>query len=118
MKDKYIQIRINEDAKKAFQYNCKASNKSMSEVLLNYINASTNQKTQSCIEHFEPIENLNFSPILRTLLINYSLGLDEENACITEGHLMQLYEELIAQNKLHLLFEWDGFQNRIRSEFS
>jgi hypothetical protein len=118
MKDKFIQIRIDEDSKRAFQYNCKASKKSMSAVLLDYIDASTNQYTLTCISHFEPIMNLEFSPILRTLLINYSIGLDEENACITEGHLMQLYEELITQNKLHLVFEWDGFQNRIRSECS
>lgn len=118
MKDKYIQIRINEDAKKAFQSNCKANQKSMSEILHSFINKSTHQYTQSCIPHFERIENLDFSPTLRTLLINYSIGLDEEYACITEGHLMQLYEELISKNELHLLFEWHSFQNRVSSEFS
>jgi hypothetical protein len=118
MRDKFIQFRINDNSKKAFQLNCKANNKSMSEVLFEFINTSTNQYTQSCIPHFERIENLDFSPTLRTLLINYSIGLDEEYACITEGLLMQLYDELIAQNKLHLIFEWDTFQNRIRSEFS
>lgn len=118
MRDKFIQFRVKENSKKAFQLKCKANNKSMSEVLFEFINKSTNQYTQSCIPHFERIENLDFSPTLRTLLINYSIGLDEEYACITEGHLMQLYEKLISKNELHLLFEWHSFQNRIRSEFS
>lgn len=118
MRDKFIQFRINKNSKKAFKLNCKANNKSMSEVLFEFINTSTNQYTHPCISHFERIENLDFSPTLRTLLINYSIGLNEEYTCVTEGHLMQLYEELISKNELHLLFEWYSFQNRIRSEFS
>ena len=118
MKDKFIQIRINDDAKKAFQFNCSANKKSMSEILHEFIDTTNNQRTQECISHFEPIENLEFSPMLRTLLVNYLLGLDEEYACITEGCLIQLYLELISKNELHLLFEWDGFQNRMRTEFN
>jgi hypothetical protein len=46
MKDKFIQIRITQNTKKAFQFNCSANKKRISEIPHKFIDSTINQRIQ------------------------------------------------------------------------
>lgn len=61
--------------------------------------------------NFTNITNLNHSPILKSLLVNYVLTNYEENAIVDDDHLMMEYKLLKRSNQLHLLFECEAMNN-------
>jgi hypothetical protein len=65
----------------------------------------------------EEITDLNFTPKLKELLIEYCYMQYEEFAIIDEHHLMMEHELLIRTNKLNELFELEYFQNKLRYDF-
>lgn len=56
------------------------------------------------MNELEIIENLDYNPILKKLLIDYISRIYEENAIFDDYHLMQEYFLLKRNNELHLLF--------------
>lgn len=126
-KENYIQFRIDELLKKKFKQYCAfVLNKPMSKVLKHHIKsdlAPLETKVESnnrepIEEHFEAITNLDYVPQLRSLLIEYIIGRDEENSCLTEESLLHTYWELESRKETHLLMQWQHFQSRIKVEWS
>jgi hypothetical protein len=56
------------------------------------------------MNELEIIENLDYNPVLKKLLIDYISRIYEEDAIFDEHHLMQEYFLLKRNNELHLLF--------------
>ncbi len=128
-KEIYIQFRIDELLKKKFKQYCAfVLNKPMSKVIKNHINNDLrplepktkieSHNTETIEEQFEAITNLDYVPQLRSLLIEYIMGRDEENACITDECLLHTYWELEARKETHLLMQWQHFQSRVKDEWS
>jgi hypothetical protein len=128
-KENYIQLRIDGLLKKKFKQYCAfVLNKPMSKVLKNHITsdlAPLEPKTKIELlysepieEYFEAITNLDYTPQLRSLLIEYIIGRDEENSCLTEECLLHTYWELESRRETHMLFQWQHFQSRIKDEWS
>lgn len=139
-KTKYIQFRVDERLKQDFKSAVKLHNLSMSKVLMNALQGCVNDLpndtdscTPMCIElnendqspsptndddHLDQITNLDYAPTLKVLLKELSKARHEEYACLTDECLISLYKELYQSNQLHLLFEWEHFDGRIRDEWS
>ena len=56
---------------------------------------------------------LDYSPVLKTLLVNYILRKYEEESIIDDWHLYQEYSWLFDNNKLHALFEEEALTNEL-----
>jgi hypothetical protein len=128
-KEIYIQFRIDELLKKKFKQYCAfVLNKPMSQVIKNHIKSDLaplepkteieSHNTEPIEEHFEAITNLDYVPELRSLLIEYIKGRDEENACLSEECLLHTYWDLEYRKETHLLIQWKHFQSRIKDEWS
>ncbi len=128
-KENYIQFRIDGLLKKKFKQYCAfVLNKPMSMVLKNHIKSDLaplepktkieSHNTEPIEEHFEAITNLDYVPQLRSLLIEYVKGRDEENSCLTEECLLQTYWDLESRRETHMLFQWQHFQSRIKDDWS
>ena len=57
---------------------------------------------------------LDYSPVLKTLLVNYILRKYEEESIIDDWHLYQEYSWLFDNNKLHELFEEEALTNELK----
>lgn len=57
---------------------------------------------------------LDYSPVLKTLLVNYILRKYEEESIIDDWHLYQEYSWLFDNNKLHKLFEEEALTNELK----
>ena len=133
-KNKYIQIRINDQLKKDFQSILNENESNMSEALTYAITHAVKDAqapyTQLCInlnnqqpttinnDHIDFITNLDYTPTLKSLLKELMKVRYEEYACISDDCLLELYTELLERNELHLLFEWEHLDNRIKNEWS
>lgn len=128
-KNKYIQIRINEQLKIEFQSILKDQNQNMTEVLTYAITHAVadmqSPYTHKCIDNertnkphdFYAITDLDEIPQLKNLLVEYEYGMNEQHACITDECLLAVYNQLLSTNQLHLLFEWTAFQNSIKNDY-
>lgn len=125
----FIQFRIDELTKNKFRNHCTyILDKPMSKVLKEHIlkNIQPYEPSQSIeiessgivIENFEAITNLDYSPRLRSLLIDFIQGEYEENADLSDESLSHTYWNLYSKGELHLLFEWEHFLNRLKAEWS
>jgi hypothetical protein len=125
----FIQFRIDELTKNKFRNHCTyILDKPMSKVLKEHIlkNIQPYEPRQSIeiesseivTENFEPITDLDYAPRLRSLLIDFIKGKDEENADLTDENLIRTYWDLNSKGELHLLFEWEHFLNRLKAEWS
>jgi len=139
-KDSQVQFRLDSITKKRFKSLLLEAGDNMSEVicrailkLVNYQPNETDLYTPMCIEikennqpaspvnddeHLEQITNLDYAPSLKSLLKELTKARHEEYACLTDDCLMSLYKELYQSNQLHLLFEWEHFDGRIRGEWN
>lgn len=124
-KKDFIQLRIDTLTKNQFKELCIRHNQSMSKVLLEHINGGIalnglkpydNGINQS--SHIDSITNLDYAPTLLHLLKEFMKNRYEEHACLTDECLMELFTGLLANNELHLLFELEHLDNRIRAEWS
>ena len=57
------------------------------------------------------ITDLRNNPLLKQLLINYSILTYEENAILDHEHLEAEFNLLARNNELHLLFEAESYSN-------
>ncbi len=125
----FIQFRIDELTKNKFRNHCTyILDKPMSKVLKEHIlkNIQPYEPSQSIeiessgivTENFEPITNLYYAPRLRSLLIDFIKGKDEENADLTDENLIRTYWELNSKGEIHLLFEWEHFLNRVKADWT
>jgi hypothetical protein len=127
-KNKFIQFRIDELTKQKFKQHCSyVLRKPMSLVfnrcILENISKYEPKSEMEIIsttdeERFDIITNLDFAPNLKHLLSEFMKCRYEENSCLTNDCLMELYLELESNNQLHLLFEIEHFHNRVKSEWS
>ena len=122
-KNNFIQFRIDNDTKFQFKHYCnKELHKPMSWVFSQCINKciNSNQPPSPINDdnHIDFITNLDYTPSLKNLLKELMKVRYEEYACISDSCLMELYIELIERNELHLLFEWEHLDNRIKKEWS
>ena len=139
-KDSQIQFRLDSQTKKRFKSLLLEAGDNMSEalcrVIVKLVNDQPNKTdsyTPMCIElnennkpsspandddHLDQIMNLDYAPTLKALLIALSKARHEEYACLTEECLLELYIELYQNHQLHLLFEWEHFDGRVRGEWS
>ncbi len=65
----------------------------------------------------EEITNLEFTPLLKQLLISYCLRHYEESAILDEYHLLMEHERLVRENKLNELFENEHMEKRMMYEY-
>ena len=56
---------------------------------------------------------LDYSPVLKTLLVNYILRKYEEESITDDWHLYREYSWLFDNNKLHELFEEEALTNEL-----
>jgi antitoxin component of RelBE/YafQ-DinJ toxin-antitoxin module len=135
-KDSQIQFRITSATKERFKTLLLESGKNMSNVINSAINtivqdlSSNGIYTQLCInenvaqpttinnDHIDFITNLDYTPTLKSLLKELMKVRYEEYACISDDCLLELYTELYQSNQLHLLFERQHQENRIKNEWS
>jgi hypothetical protein len=136
-KDSQIQFRLDSITKKRFKSLLLEAGDNMSEALcravvklIDDLPNETELCTPMCIklnentqpanddDHLDQITNLDYAPTLKTLLKELSKARHEEYACLDDECLMALYIELYQSNQLHLLFEWEHFDGRIRDEWS
>jgi len=129
LKDNYIQIRIPTATKHKFLQLLEKSGENMSSALCKAINETVEEfteNTQLCITDstsfnkpntFYDIQDFEDSPELKKLLIEYEYGVNEEHHCITDDCLLALYGQLLEKNQLHMLFEWNAFNNSIINGF-
>jgi antitoxin component of RelBE/YafQ-DinJ toxin-antitoxin module len=134
-KDKYIQIRINDQLKKDFQTILNENESNMSEALTYAITHAVKDAqapyTQLCIklnnqqpspinddDHLDQITNLDYTPTLKNLLKELMKARYEEYACLSDECLLELYTELLNNQQLYLLFEREHMDNRIKNEWS
>ncbi len=62
------------------------------------------------------IQNLDYNPILKQLLIEYIYGKYEEDAIIDDLHLWQEFRYMVDNNKLIELFQFECMSNKINDE--
>lgn len=122
-KNNFIQFRIDNDTKIQFKNYCNNElQKPMSWVFSQCIKKCMNSNQQPSPmnddDHIDCINNLDYTPTLKNLLKELMKVRYEEYACISDECLMELYQELYQSNQLHLLFEWEHFDGRIRDEWS
>jgi len=139
-KDSQIQFRLDSVTKKRFKSLLFEAGDNMSEALCRVIEQLVNDLpnetelcTPMCIklnendqqlsptnddDHLDQITNLDYTPSLKALLKELTKARHEEYACLTDDCLISLYKELYQSNQLHLLFEWEHFDGRIRDEWS
>jgi hypothetical protein len=65
----------------------------------------------------EEITNLDFTPHLKKLLIEYCFMHYQEQAIIDNHHLLMELNRLVRENKLLELLELEHFQNRVKYEY-
>ena len=128
-KNKYIQIRINDQLKKDFQSILKDQNQNMTEVLTYAITHAVadmqSPYTHKCMgvertnkpHDFYAITDLNEIPELKALLLEFEYSTNHQHACITDECLLAVYNQLLSTNQLHLLFEWRAFQYSVENGF-
>jgi hypothetical protein len=129
-KDNYIQIRIPTATKYKFLQLLEKSGENMSSALCKAINETVEEfteNTQLCMTKNQPlnkpnvfynITNFEDSPELKKLLLEYEYGMNEEHHCVTDYCLLCLYCQLLQNNQLHMLFEWNAFNNSIINGFN
>jgi hypothetical protein len=59
------------------------------------------------------LTTLDYSPVLKKLLINYILIQYEEDAITDDWHLYQEYSWLFDNNELNVLFEEEALTNEL-----
>ena len=59
------------------------------------------------------LETLNYSPVLKGLLVNYILRIYEQEAIIDDWHLYKEYSWLYDNNKLNELFVEEALVNEL-----
>jgi hypothetical protein len=125
----FIQFRIDELTKNKFRNHCAfILDKPMSKVLKEHIlkNIQPYEPRQSIeiesseivTENFEAITNWDYAPRLKSLLIDFIQGKDEENADLSDENLIRTYWELNSKGEIHLLFEWEHFLNRVKADWT
>jgi hypothetical protein len=60
------------------------------------------------------INDFNYNPTLRRLLVNYSIRIYEEDAILDDEHLLKEYNLLKKNNELHFLFEEEYLINYLK----
>ena len=63
------------------------------------------------------INNLEFNPLLKELLIMYVSRMYEECGIYDDEHLLAEYNLLKRNGELHLLFEEENFTNYMKNEY-
>jgi hypothetical protein len=63
------------------------------------------------------LTNLDLSPLLKKLLVEYCSSLYEQDAILDDYHLIIEFNSLVEDNKLYDLFENEYQTNWIRREF-
>lgn len=63
------------------------------------------------------ITDLDHNPLLKNLLITYSVITYEENAILDDHHLVMEYNLLKKNNELHFLFETEKLANNYQNVF-
>jgi hypothetical protein len=61
----------------------------------------------------EKLTTLDYSPVLKTLLVNYILKKYEQESIIDDLHLYQEYSWMYDNNELHELFEEEALTNEL-----
>lgn len=130
-KTKYMQFRVDSQLKQDFKMMVRDRNMSMSEVLTSALQGCVDdinaENTQLCMldsttnnkpNVFFHIKDFDDSPELKKLLIEYEYGMNEEHHCVTDDCLLGLYCQLLQNNQLHMLFEWNAFNNSIINGFN
>ncbi len=122
-KNNFIQFRIDNETKIQFKNYCnnelqKPMSWVFSQCIKNCINSNQPLSPINDDDHLDQITNLDYAPKLKALLIEFMKVRHEEYACLSDECLMELYQELNQSNQIHLLFEWEHFDGRIRYEWS
>lgn len=122
-KNNFIQFRIDNDTKLLFKNYCNNElQKPMSWVFSQCINECIMNNQQPSPmnddDHFDCINNLDYTPTLKNLLKELMKARYEEYACLSDECLLELYTELLNNQQLYLLFEREHMDNRIKNEWS
>jgi hypothetical protein len=64
------------------------------------------------------LTTLNYSPVLKKLLVDYILRKYEEDAILDDWYLYQEYSWLFDNNRLNELFEEEVLINQLDNEYS